>query len=170
MAGVKGRSGGRRSGTGSKLSAARVLGLIGPKGTAEPTPIAEIACPEGLSPDVAAIWAELAEHALKARTLVPSTVTAFTRLCKAVVRHAEMERQIAADGYTYLKISIDGAGTEHQEVKAHPLITRASSLDNTIRAWLKDFAIHPFGKPLVSQEAVQDDFDEFDRPQLVRGA
>ena len=151
MSGVKGQSGGQRAGAGEKPSEARVLGLIGKKhGEAvEQAPIAEIACPEALGDATKAVWAELAGHALKARTLVPSTVSAFVRLCQAIVKHAEMEAYIARDGMTYLKVSVDGAGVEHQEIKAHPLISRAGSLETSIKAWMKDFALHPFGKPVI---------------------
>src|SRR5262245_32040037 len=129
-------SGGSRSGTGSKLSEERVLGLIGPKKTQDvPSPV-DVPLPAGTPDDVAAIWAELAPHALESRTLVPSTATAFLRLCKAIVRHAVMEVQIEKDGLTYLKVSVDGAGVEHSEVKAHPLISRAGSLESSIKAWM----------------------------------
>jgi len=150
MAGSKGRSGGHRSGAGRKASEARVLGLIGRRDAqAEPVQVAPVGCPEGLETDVLAVWAELAPHATNARTLVPSTVPAFTNLCKAVVRHGKMQAQIERDGFTYLKVTIDGAGQEHTEVKAHPLISRAGALESLVRAWFKDFAIHPFGKAMA---------------------
>lgn len=164
MPGAKGRSGGHRSGAGGKLSEARILGLIGPKVDAgqEAASLPEIACPADCSPEVAAIWAELAEHALRNRTLVASTQTAFLRMCQAIVRHAAMQGQIDRDGLTYLKVTIDGSGQEHTEVKAHPLISRASTLENAIRSWMKDFAIHPFGKPVIEpKQAAVDPFAKF---------
>lgn len=164
MPGAKGRSGGHRSGAGGKLSEARILGLIGPKADTgqEAASLPEIACPSDCSPEVAAVWAELAEHALRNRTLVASTQTAFLRMCQAIARHAKMQAQIDTDGLTYIKVSVDGAGTEHPELKAHPLISRASTLENAIRSWMKDFAIHPFGKPVVEPKAaVVDPFAKF---------
>jgi hypothetical protein len=164
MPGAKGRSGGHRSGAGGKLSEARILGLIGPKAqdAPEPASLVEVACPADCSPEVAAVWAELAEHARKNRTLVASTATAFRRMCEAIVRHAKMQAQIDQDGLTYLKVTIDGAGQEHTEVKAHPLISRASTLENAIRSWMKDFAIHPFGKPVIEPKAAAvDPFAKF---------
>lgn len=155
MSGVAGRSGGTRAGSGEKPSEARVLGLIGGRRGegVELAPPVEIPCPDWLGAEAKAVWAELAEHAIKARTLVPSTVVAFTRLCKAVVRHAEMEAQIAKDGLTYLKVTVDGSGQQHDELKAHPLISRAGSLESSIKAWMKDFALHPFGKPVIEVKA-----------------
>ena len=168
MAGAKGRSGGQRSGAGRKASEARVLGLIGrPHVQQEQAPALPVDRPVGLEPDVEAVWTELAEHAVKARTLVPGTVSAFTRLCKAVVRHAKMEAQIERDGFTYLKVTIDGSGQEHTEVKAHPLISRAASAETMIRGGLKDFAICPFGKALV--EAVAKPVDRFAKFRKTAG-
>ena len=166
MAGVKGQSGGHHSGAGRKPDAARVIQLHGSRDRGAvrmPAPVV-VPCPEGLRADVAAVWAELSPHAAQMGTLAPSTSTAFLRLCQSVVKHAEMERQIEKDGLTYLKVSVDGAGVEHTEVKAHPLIARAQTLDNAIRSGLKDFAINPFGKPLLAVEAPQDEWAEFERP------
>jgi hypothetical protein len=167
MAGVKGRSGGYRSGSGR-----RALG--GPwaanHGRREPvvrpvTPTAEKADqPAGLTPEEAAIWEKLAPHATKAGTLVPQTADAFGRLCRAMVTHARMEAQIAEDGLTFVKVTVDGAGQEQRELKAHPLLSRAASLDNAIKAGLKDFALNPFGKPLVDPNAqAVDPFDAFEQ-------
>jgi hypothetical protein len=125
---------------------------------------AAVAVPQGLPATVEAVWLELAPHARHAGTLVASTAVAFRRLCEAVVTHQRMQAQIERDGLTYLKVTIDGAGQEHQEIKAHPLISRAETLDNKIRAWFKDFAINPFGKPLA--EAIPtpaDPFAEFEQ-------
>lgn len=169
MAGAKGRSGGQRSGAGRKASEARLLGLIGGRAKVQQEEVlaSPVACPEDFTPEQEAVWAELAEHAIKARTLVPGTVSAFSRLCKAVVRHAKMESQIERDGFTYLKVMVDSSGQEHTEVKAHPLISRAASAETMIRGGLKDFAICPFGKALV--EAVAKPVDRFAKFRKTAG-
>jgi hypothetical protein len=165
MAGIKGRSGGARSGSGRKALNASALRLAGgeDRGVVRPVavPGAMVACPVAASAAVAAAWAELAPHAVHACTLVPGTASAFLRLCQAVVKHAQMEQQIERDGLTYYKVTIDGSGQEHQELKAHPLIARAEAIDNKIRGWFKDFAINPFGKPLA--EAIQKPVNPFAR-------
>lgn len=158
-------SGGFRSGAGRKARSARVVAIHGGKvhGIVRPVESAPVQQPASLSAEVQAVWAELALPAVNAGTLVANTSSAFVRLCHNVVKHAQMEAQIAHDGLTYLKVSIDGAGTEHTEVKAHPLISRAQALDNAIRASFKDFGINPFGKPLA--DAIPkpvDPFAEFD--------
>lgn len=160
-------SGGRRPGAGRKPNTARVLALRGGRERQVSRPVeqpAKVEQPVDMAAEVAAVWAELAPSALKAGTLVPTTAAAFRRLCQAVVSHGQMQAQIERDGLTYLKVSVDGAGVEHSEVKAHPLISRAQALDNAIRAWFKDFGINPFGKPLADvTPKPADPFAEFER-------
>jgi len=111
------------------------------------------------------VWRELAPHAQRAGTLTEQTAASFRRLCVAVVRLSRWQAQVDHDGDTYLKITIDGAGSEHREVKAHPLIARAQALERDVRAMSKDFLICPFGKPLAPDvEPPRDPFDEFDEP------
>ncbi len=167
MSGAKGRSGGHRSGAGRKASDASLVGLRGgqDRRVVRPSVVAStepVDCPEGASAEVAAVWSELAPHAAKAGTLFPGTASAFLRLCKAVVKHDRWEARIEAEGETQIKVSVDGAGVEHQELKAHPLIARAQSLDAHIFGRFKDFAINPFGKPLAAaQEKPADPFAKF---------
>ena len=170
MAGVKGRSGGQRSGAGRPPNTLRVLKLHGGRDRAvarpEAVPVVPITAPDGLDASLQAIWDAHAPHAIKAGTLVPGTVSAFLRLCKAVRRHDRMEAVIDSDGMTYLEVTIDGAGQEHNKVLAHPLIGKAQTLDASIRSWFKDFGLNPFGKPLVDlTPKVEDPFAEFDVAQ-----
>lgn len=169
MAGSKGRSGGSRSGAGRKPNTARVLHLHGgadrdrATSRAAGVDLEPVPMPDGLTPDVMAVWASLAPHATLAGTLVAGTVPAFLRLCRAIVKHTLMEAQIERDGLTYLKVTIDGSGQEHTEIKAHPLLSRAETVDTKIRGWMKDFAINPFGKPIATQKKPDDPFGEFEQ-------
>ena len=157
--------GGARVGAGRKPKTARILDLHGGRERgikrAQPFEAVPVAVPGALEASVAAVWSELAPHATTAGTLIPGTATAFQRLCQAIVKHAKMDAQVERDGYTYLKVTIDGSGQEHTEVKAHPLIGKAQTLDNQIRAWFKDFGINPFGKPLAQPAKAEDPFEEF---------
>lgn len=155
-----------RSGAGRKPHSAKILDLHGGRSangvnrprTAE---AASVPTPASLGVDIEAVWADLAPHATTAGTLIPSMVPAFLRLCRAVVKQGRWEAQIARDGDTYLKVTIDGSGQEHTEVKAHPLIGKSQTLDKDIRGWFKDFGINPFGKPLAVQQKAVDPFEEF---------
>jgi phage terminase small subunit len=114
MSGAKGRSGGFRSGAGRKPNADGLARLHGARDRGAVRPSSQVGDqmpqPDGLSPEVAAVWRKLAPHAVKAGTLVPGTAAAFSRFCVAIVRHAKIEAQIEKDGLTYLKVTIDGSG------------------------------------------------------------
>jgi len=129
--------------------------------TAATVPQEPVNTPEALSDAQKAVWNDLAPHATKAGTLTPATATSFQRLCAAIVKHARWEAQIGTDGDTYLKVTIDGAGQEHTEVKAHPLIAKSQALDKDIRGWMKEFIISPVGKPIVQPAKAEDPFGEF---------
>lgn len=173
MAGRKGRSGGHRPGAGRKARTARLVALQGgqDRRVIRPiaVPVAVLDRPDGLPSDVGAVWDELVEHARAAGTLVPGTLPAFLRLCRSVATQGRWQAQIEKEGDTYLKVTIDGSGQEHTEVKAHPLIGKAQTLENAIRSGLKDFAIHPFGKSLAAPVVAADPFAEFDQASRGRG-
>ena len=175
MAGVKGRSGGARPGSGAKPRAAEHMRLVGARirprgaGPGESTapspdqPHVPVEIPAWLTGEGArAVWAQLAPEAERARTLTPGTAVAFARLCQTWVTHAAMAATVAKDGMTFFEVMVDGAGQEHQAIKAHPLLARVSSLDAAIRATLKDFCLSPFGKPVAPTVAAPaDPFAEF---------
>ena len=99
--------------------------------------MAPVAVPEGLSADVAAVWAELAPHATAEGTLRPSTALAFGVLCRLVVA----ERQLA--------VSPVAAGPDHRGILQR------------MEAGLARFRLTPDGKP-VEQVDVQDEWSQFD--------
>src|SRR5687768_7149016 len=77
--------------------------------------------PEDLPEDQRAFWTRCAPRALAQGTLTPRTVEAFRLLCEMDVERRETKATIDRDGRTFLKVTVDGAGQEHQELKAHPL-------------------------------------------------
>lgn len=123
----------------------------------EPVPM-----PADLTPAQAEVWATLAPHAHVARTLTPATVVAFRDLCEAMVVKRQMAAKIQEDGYTYLKVTVDGSGQEHSELKAHPLISQHRGMMQRVEAGLVRFRLSPIGKEMVAQEVQTDPFAEFD--------
>lgn len=117
--------------------------------------------PDGLTEAQRAVWVDLAPHAAGERTLTPATAAAFRDLCEAIVSKARMQAQIDADGLTYLKVTIDGAGQEHQEVKAHPLISQHRGLMQRVEAGFARFRLAPSGKPLSPAVETKDEWSEF---------
>lgn len=171
MAGAKGRSGGSRVGAGRKPidSALRVLrGGRDRRGgkRAEPparsSPPVPVDVPEGLTESELAVWLAEAPHALSAKTLTPGTAAEFADFCRTVARERRMWRQIDRDGYTHTKVTVDGSGQEHQEIKAHPLMSRATALMVRIEQKRVKFRLAPIGKEIVSTEPPKDEWAEFD--------
>lgn len=92
-------------------------------------------------------WHRYAQSAIEQGTLTTHTVAGFRLLCGDSAKLSAWERQIAKDGETYLKITIDGSGQEHQEVKAHPLLAPSIRLSQRVDAGLGRFKITANGKP-----------------------
>lgn len=118
--------------------------------------------PEDLPEGQRVVWLELAGHATEQGTLVPATVSAFRHLCAAIVARDQMAEQIQADGLTYVKITVDGSGQEHSELKAHPLISQHRGMMQRVEAGLVRFRLSPIGKDMAPPAEPEDPFQEFD--------
>lgn len=104
--------------------------------------------PDDLPEAQHAAWRTFAAQAIEARTLAPRTVGAFRLLCKLVAMEQAISEQIGADGWTHVKCTVDGSGQEHQELKAHPLLTAHSRIAQRVEQLLARFQLAPFGKPV----------------------
>jgi hypothetical protein len=119
--------------------------------------------PAGLSEAEAEVWNELAPHACAARTLVEASARSFTDLCENIVLKRKMAASVEADGLTFLKVTVDGAGQEHREVKAHPLLSQYRGILQRVEAGFQRFKLTPMGKPMeAAEEVAADPFAEFD--------
>jgi len=99
-----------------------------------------VTCPEDLPDDQQAVWNELAPAALEAGTLTPRTRSAFVMFCRNVV----LERRYAESAQ---------AGTGNHR-----------GMLQWVAARYKDFAIAPFGRPVVTTvPKPADPFAKFDR-------
>jgi hypothetical protein len=160
-------SGGMRVGAGRKSKDQATAALHGSKGRVEraqsqPLPLEHVSIPGDLPAEQATVWAELAPHALAARTLTQATAGAFRDLCEAVVLKRALLKRIEFDGLTYQKVSVDGAGVEHVEVKAHPLLTQHRGMMQRTEAGYARFRLAPIGKEIAAAVADVDPFDSFD--------
>lgn len=158
---------GGRPGVGRKPKDAKTASLHGSrqKGvrrTATHAPVAVPAPPDGLSDAERAVWVKEAPHAAAARTLVASSFGSFRDFCEAVVEKDATLRQIRAEGRTFLKITIDGAGQEHAEQKKHPLTGEYRALLQRVEAGRTRFGLAPLGKPMVSEDEPTDEWSQFD--------
>jgi len=127
-------------------------------------------CPEDLPIDQKAVWDALAPEAMAQRTLTSATASAFRDLCEAIVIKRLMLAQIQTDGMTLVDVSVDGAGVEHQSLRAHPLLAKHQGMMVRVESGMARFLLTATGKPSVEQAAPVDEFAEFDGPQLVKGA
>jgi hypothetical protein len=118
--------------------------------------------PADLPADQRQVWLELAPHAREARTLTHGTAQAFRDLCEAIVLKRSMLARLEADGLTYLKVTIDGSGQEHTEVKAHPLLAQHRGMMQRVEAGMTRFRLSPIGKEMATSEPEADPFAEFD--------
>lgn len=124
----------------------------------------QVAMPEGMSEGAVAVWEELAPYAIKANTLFPQTARQFADLCESRVRMAKWQAAIERDGETHIKTTVDGAGQEHAELKAHPLISRHHGLSQRVEMGMIRFRLGAIGKEMAETTPPADPFSEFDGP------
>lgn len=135
-------SGGTRPGAGKK-----------PSGEIDwSTPPEPVEMPGYLTEEAQVVWQSNAPHALEARTLVPATAESFAEFCETVVRARTLWKRIEKDGLTFLKVSVDGAGVEHQEPKKHPLLAEHRGLMVRIETGRQRFKLAPIGKPIQGKK------------------
>jgi hypothetical protein len=118
--------------------------------------------PADLPDDQKAVWEQLAPHALAARTLTPGTAGSFRDLCRAIVVRDGLLATIQAEGWTFVKVSVDGAGVEHSELKKHPLVADHRGWEQRVEAGRARFRLAPIGKELVVAAKPDDPFGEFE--------
>lgn len=149
-------SGGTRPGSGRKPKDAGLRLVQGdtthrPAPSAPIAPVVDVPMPE-LPEAEAAVWASNAPHAMKQRTLTPETAESFREMCELVVRMRRLWAQIDTDGLIYIKVSVDGAGVEHQELKKHPLLPDYRGLTQRVEAARTRFRLAPIGKEMYTAE------------------
>lgn len=144
--------GGARVGTGPKPSKARVI----PGGKAGDDPGVTAIPPEDLPAEQRDFWHRYAGLAIEKRTLTVHTVADFRLLCELDAYKTRLRQTIDDDGWTFLKVTIDGSGQEHTEPKAHPLTSAYGRTCKHVEGQLARFGLAPFGKaeiPLVKRTA-----------------
>lgn len=102
--------------------------------------------PEDLSSTEKAFWQRNAGRAIAQGTLTSRTAEAFRLLCELDEERRAVKATIDRDGRTFIKVTVDGAGQEHQELKAHPLKGDYSRLSKQVENLMARFKLAPFGK------------------------
>lgn len=102
--------------------------------------------PEDLPTDEREFWHRYAPNAIEKGTLTPNTLAGFRLLCEMDAEKRKTRAKMDEDGRTFLKVTVDGAGVEHQELKAHPLTSTYGRLAKAVEALMARFGLAPFGK------------------------
>lgn len=105
--------------------------------------------PDDLPEDQVPYWRLHAKRALSRGTLIEDTVPAFRSLCEIEAELAVTKKTIDHDGRTFIKVTVDGAGNEHQELKPHPLMAHWRSGRKDRAGLFQQFMLGPFGKPVA---------------------
>lgn len=142
-------SGGARVGSGPKPK--RVVDMSVLRGRVEDSDVSLIP-PEDLDPSGRAFWQEYAPLGIEMRTLTRHTVPAFRLLCVVAAESDRLRATLDEDGRTFVKVTVDGAGQEHQELKAHPLMSHYSKIMKQIEVLMGRFMLAPVGKPLAVRD------------------
>lgn len=116
-------------------------------------PLPVVPMPDDLTSAERAVWMLEEREALQNRTLVPATAAAFRELCQQIVFRDTLKAQIDKDGLTYLKVTVDGSGQEHTELKKHPLLSEYRGTCRDIAAARTAFRLRPIGKPMPVAQA-----------------
>jgi P27 family predicted phage terminase small subunit len=169
MPGAKGRSGGhnaktsqhhRLSGTFDKRRHTGRVGPTAPPGV--PTP------PKPLTGEALAEWERMIERLTALGSLSTADGAVLYRYCHL---HAQTERLQAdleqLETSWFLKVTVDGAGQEHQEAKVHPLFAQYRAYVLALRVYLTEFGLTPASRgrvKLPEKPTERDPFAEFDAP------
>ena len=106
--------------------------------------------PEDMELEQRDFWHRYAALAIEKGTLTPHTVAAFRLLCELDAEKRATKATMDRDGRTFMKVTVDGAGVEHQELKAHPLTSAFGRLAKAVEALMARFGLAPFGKSEVA--------------------
>ena len=140
------KRGGIRVGAGRKPHRIRLLQpaveTAGAVGASE----LSVAPPDDLPAEHREFWQRYAPLAIEKRTLTAHTVAGFRLLCEVDAERRKTAAVIEADGRTYIRVSVDGAGVEHEELRVHPLTTAYHRLQSKTEGLLGRFGLAPFGK------------------------
>jgi len=68
---------------------------------------------------------------------------AFGEVCQIYSDISKLTKELRAEGRIFIKVSVDGAGIEHQEVKSNPKVTQLDNLRKEFRYSWGQFGGNP---------------------------
>lgn len=109
--------------------------------------------PDDLPADQRDFWGRNAQRAIAQGTLTKRTEETFRLLCEMDAERRETKKTIDRDGRTFIKVTVDGSGQEHQELKAHPLKSDYARLCKSVETLMARFKLAPFGKAEIQTKS-----------------
>lgn len=83
-------------------------------------------------------------------------VPAFCYLCELHSEIDELKTVLKEEGRFFLKVTVDGAGVEHQEKKSHPAFTQLINLRKEKRIIEKEFRARVNARPIKTDDELED--------------
>lgn len=143
--------GGARLGAGRKPAAMYVV----PQGAAATTggeaiQSVPLPAPEHLSEAEQVVWERYAPLAQATGLLRPESAPGFEHLCQIVSTYERLKERIDAEGWTFVKVSVDGAGVEHSEEKRHALWSQLQTFAVRRESALRSYGLFANGRAPMS--------------------
>ncbi len=106
--------------------------------------------PEHLSKAERAVWERYAPLALATGMLTREKAPGFEHLCEIVATYQALKVRIDTEGWTSIKVSVDGAGVEHQEEKRHALWSQLQTFAVRRESALRSYGLFANGRPATT--------------------
>jgi hypothetical protein len=103
--------------------------------------------PEHLSEAERAVWERYAPLAHGAGMLPPAKEPGFEHLCEIVATYQALKQRIDSEGWTFMKVTVDGSGQEHQEEKRHALWSQLQTFAVRRESALRSYGLFANGRP-----------------------
>ena len=100
------------------------------------------------------------------QTLATTDAAALRRYVNLFARAERLEVAMVGAAAFFDKVSVDGAGVEHVELKVHPGFAQLRQYDMALRSYLVEFGQTPAARARVKvpeKSAEVDPFDKFDK-------
>jgi phage terminase small subunit len=119
-----------------------------------PIPLHHPTCPKDLSGEARKYW----KKKVKPYRITEGDIGGFRDLCEWVAEIEFLKAEIKKiggdhDGRTFKRVTVDGAGIEHQEDKTHPLVSQLNYAKKEKRILEKEFSI----RYIVAVQKEEDD-------------
>lgn len=162
-------SGGSRVNSGPASKSSKLRWLSGNAGhrtrteldeRAEKQPSVAGECPEppaDMPESQARYWRQWAGQSHRRGMLDADRVAGFALLCRTAAEADEFLEVIREQGLTYKKVTIDGAGQQHEEIRSHPILSHYRGHLHRMEQLMARYGLAADGKVRTEQVETKDD-------------